>query len=123
MSDTDTRTLQTDSRRTDRVLPIGVRVRVQEEVLAMLALRQAWSLVLTPTGRQSQGPSFMAVTSCDVCGHITLTTSKRAKAQRWRCRNVWSETTECSALIKPILADRGTKAYEDWNTYREETEQ
>jgi len=52
---------------------------------AAKSIRRLWAQVPTKTGRPSRGPTWIAVVSCEKCGHSRITSSKQAKGERWTC--------------------------------------
>jgi hypothetical protein len=70
--------------------------------------------ILTPTGRQKKPPTFQIV-MCEK-GHIGLTSSKVAKAQRYKCTEYVMKRKAVPAFntydVKPMKCDLDTEVIE-----------
>jgi len=66
---------------------------------------------LTAGGRPGRGPRYYAVTKCESCGEIGMTSSKQPAKRRWTCRT-------CEGVKVPVWADGPTpeedEIYEQW---------
>lgn len=78
---------------------------VEQYKKAIETLRLMWSRVLTKSGKPSKGPRWFAVTMCDECHGIGMTSSKQTQKNRFKCK-----TCKGPALV--IWAD-GTVPTED----------
>lgn len=71
---------------------------VEQYKNAIKTLRLMWSRVPTPSGKPSRGPQFFAVTMCDECRGIGMTSTKHPIKKRWVCKT-------CGGCALPIWTD------------------